>query len=101
MRWKVTSLIAVSTSSAAYQAPRVFSLKRFGCRGLLLGVAQSGVRSGLRVLRVTRDAAISDAARAAAREVLADAPKLQRHAALRLAVHDRLDPDARAALVTA
>ena len=69
--------------------------------GDVLGVAQSGVRSGLRVLRVTRDAAIIDAARAAAREVLADDPKLQRHTALRLAVHDRLDPDARAALVTA
>lgn len=69
--------------------------------GDVLGTVQAGGRSGLRVLRVSRDGSIIDAARAAARQVLADDPKLERHTALRYAVHDRLDPDARAALVTA
>ncbi|WP_407922524.1 ATP-dependent DNA helicase RecG [Agrococcus carbonis] len=69
--------------------------------GDVLGAAQSGVRSGLRVLRVARDGAIIDAARDAAAAVLAEDPLLERHTALRLAVHGRLDPDARAALVTA
>ena len=69
--------------------------------GDVLGVAQSGGRSGLKVLRVARDAGIIEAARAAAQRVLAEDSTLERHPALRLAVHDRLDPDARAALVTA
>nr|WP_241249177.1 ATP-dependent DNA helicase RecG [Agrococcus sp. KRD186] len=69
--------------------------------GDVLGLVQSGSRSGLKVLRVARDGAIIDAARAAARQVLDDDPRLERHRALRLAVHGRLDPDARAALVTA
>lgn len=69
--------------------------------GDVLGAAQSGGRSGLRVLRVARDVGIIEAARDAARDVLADDPTLVAHPALRLAVHARLDPDARAALVTA
>jgi ATP-dependent DNA helicase RecG len=69
--------------------------------GDVLGLVQSGSRSGLKVLRVSRDGTIIDAARAAARRVLDDDPRLERHRALRLAVHGRLDPDARAALVTA
>ncbi|WP_347754203.1 ATP-dependent DNA helicase RecG [Agrococcus sp. ProA11] len=69
--------------------------------GDVLGVAQSGGRSGLKVLRVARDGGIIEAARDAAQRVLADDPTLERHGALRLAVHARLDPDARAALVTA
>ncbi|GAA1426522.1 ATP-dependent DNA helicase RecG [Agrococcus citreus] len=69
--------------------------------GDVLGAAQSGGRSGLRVLRVARDVGIIEAAREAAREVLAADPTLVAHPALRLAVHSRLDPDARAALVTA
>jgi len=67
----------------------------------VLGAAQSGGRSGLRVLRVARDVSIIEAARDAARAVLDDDPTLAEHPALRLAVHARLDPDARAALVTA
>jgi len=69
--------------------------------GDVLGAAQSGGRSGLRVLRVARDVSIIEAARDAARAVLDDDPTLAEHPALRLAVHARLDPDARAALVTA
>ncbi|MFP5250886.1 MAG: ATP-dependent DNA helicase RecG [Actinomycetes bacterium] len=69
--------------------------------GDVLGVAQSGGRSGLKVLRVARDGAIIEAARTAARDVLDADPTLVAHPALRLAVHARLDPDARAALVTA
>ncbi|WP_413316541.1 ATP-dependent DNA helicase RecG [Agrococcus sp. 1P02AA] len=69
--------------------------------GDVLGHVQSGGRSGLRALRVARDGGIIEAARAAAHEVLADDPKLEHHTTLRLAVHARLDPDARAALVTA
>ncbi|WAC66403.1 ATP-dependent DNA helicase RecG [Agrococcus sp. SL85] len=69
--------------------------------GDVLGSAQSGARSGLRVLRVARDGTIIEAARAAARAVLDADPALERHPVLRHAVHERLDPDARAALVTA
>ncbi|WP_404312880.1 ATP-dependent DNA helicase RecG [Agrococcus terreus] len=69
--------------------------------GDVLGSAQSGGRSGLRVLRVARDGKAIEAARVAARALLDDDPTLERHPVLRLAVHDRLDPDARAALVTA
>ncbi len=69
--------------------------------GDVLGAAQSGGRSGLKVLRVARDAGIIEAARDAARAVLDADPKLLANPALRLAVDRRLDPDARAALVTA
>ncbi|WP_368074095.1 ATP-dependent DNA helicase RecG [Agrococcus sp. SGAir0287] len=69
--------------------------------GDVLGTTQSGGRSSLRLLRVTRDRAVIEAARDAALGVLAADPRLERHAALRLAVHRRLDPDARAALTSA
>ncbi|GAA2174319.1 ATP-dependent DNA helicase RecG [Agrococcus versicolor] len=69
--------------------------------GDVLGTAQSGGRSSLRLLRVTRDRAVIEAARESALGVLADDPRLERHAALRLAVHRRLDPEARAALTSA
>ncbi len=69
--------------------------------GDVLGTSQSGGRSSLRLLRVTRDRAVIEAARDAALAVLAADPRLERHAALRLAVHRRLDPDARAALTSA
>ncbi|WP_306231334.1 ATP-dependent DNA helicase RecG [Agrococcus beijingensis] len=69
--------------------------------GDVLGVMQSGGRSGLKVLRVARDGSIIEAARDAARAVLDVDSTLVEHPALRLAVHRRLDPDARAALVTA
>lgn len=69
--------------------------------GDVLGAAQSGGRSGLRVLRVARDVRLIEAARDAARDVLDADPRLIAHPALRLAVDSRLDPDARAALVTA
>ncbi|GEK81191.1 ATP-dependent DNA helicase RecG [Agrococcus baldri] len=69
--------------------------------GDVLGHVQSGGRSGLRVLRVSRDGTIIEAARDAARAVLDGDPKLERHSALRHAIDGRLDPDARAALVTA
>ncbi|WP_331711986.1 ATP-dependent DNA helicase RecG [Agrococcus jejuensis] len=69
--------------------------------GDVLGTTQSGGRSSLRLLRVTRDRAIIEQARDAALAVLAADPRLERHGALRLAVHRRLDPDARAALTSA
>ncbi|MFC7432618.1 MULTISPECIES: ATP-dependent DNA helicase RecG [unclassified Agrococcus] len=69
--------------------------------GDVLGTTQSGGRSSLRLLRVTRDRGVIEAAREAALAVLADDPRLERRRALRLAVHRRLDPDARAALTSA
>lgn len=69
--------------------------------GDVLGTRQSGGRSGLRLLRVTRDGKILAAARAAAQRVLAADPQLAEHGALRVAVGRRLDAAARAALTSA
>lgn len=69
--------------------------------GDVLGTSQSGGRSGLKLLQVTSHGAIIATAREAAAAVLADDPTLARHTALRYAVHQRLDPDARAALTAA
>ncbi|WP_345802824.1 ATP-dependent DNA helicase RecG [Microbacterium sp. AZCO] len=66
--------------------------------GDVLGDAQSGVRSSLRLLRVVKDADLIAEARDAAEHVLADDPALQRHAGLATAIERRVGMEERAAL---
>ena len=64
--------------------------------GDILGTAQSGRRSSLRLLEVIRDEALVDEAREAAQALVSEDPGLARHTALRervrlLAADDRSD----------
>ncbi len=67
-----------------------FELARFDLRsrreGDVLGAAQSGARSSLRLLRVVDDLEVITAARAEAEAVLAEDPALERHPGLAEAV---------------
>ncbi len=58
--------------------------------GDVLGAAQSGVRSSLRLLRVVRDEGVIRRAREAAAELLDDDPELSGHPALADALADAL-----------
>jgi len=66
--------------------------------GDVLGDAQAGARSSLRLLRVVKDADILSEARQEAERILADDPALIRHSALSAAIDRRLDSSERAAL---
>ncbi len=66
--------------------------------GDVLGDAQSGARSSLRLLRVVSDSELIAKARAAAEVVLDDDPALARHPGLAGAIERRLDRESRAAL---
>lgn len=66
--------------------------------GDVLGDAQSGVRSSLRLLRVVKDADIIAEARVAAEQVLEDDPALLRHTGLAAAIERRVSSEERAAL---
>ncbi|MFE7845127.1 ATP-dependent DNA helicase RecG [Microbacterium sp. NPDC057407] len=66
--------------------------------GDVLGDAQSGVRSSLRLLRVVKDADIIAEARTAAELLLADDPALLRHPGLAAALERRVGMQERAAL---
>ncbi|MCP2636657.1 ATP-dependent DNA helicase RecG [Microbacterium sp. HD4P20] len=66
--------------------------------GDVLGDAQSGARSSLRLLRVVKDADIITEARVAAERVLADDPALQRHTGLAAALERNVGMAERAAL---
>lgn len=66
--------------------------------GDVLGGAQSGARSSLRLLRVVTDAALITEARAEGERVLADDPALQRHPGLAAALERRVGVEERAAL---
>lgn len=66
--------------------------------GDVLGGAQSGVRSSLRLLRVVTDAELIVEARAVAETVLADDPALVRHPGLAAALERRVGIEERAAL---
>ncbi|KTR95076.1 ATP-dependent DNA helicase RecG [Microbacterium testaceum] len=66
--------------------------------GDVLGGAQSGVRSSLRLLRVVTDADLITEARAEGERLLADDPALQRHPGLSAALERRLGVEERAAL---
>ncbi|WP_366181565.1 ATP-dependent DNA helicase RecG [Actinomyces timonensis] len=66
--------------------------------GNVLGAAQSGRRSDLDLLRVRRDAALIERARAQGEAIIAADPALAEHRALAAAIADRLDDEARAYL---
>ena len=66
--------------------------------GDVLGDAQSGARSSLRLLRVVKDADIIAEARIAAEHVLADDPALDRHSGLAAALERSVGMAERAAL---
>ncbi|GAA2013036.1 ATP-dependent DNA helicase RecG [Microbacterium ulmi] len=66
--------------------------------GDVLGDAQSGVRSSLRLLRVVKDADLIAEARVAAERVLDDDPALSRHPGLAAAIERRVGMEERAAL---
>ncbi|MCH6229290.1 ATP-dependent DNA helicase RecG [Microbacterium sp. CFH 31415] len=66
--------------------------------GDVLGDAQSGARSSLRLLRVVKDADIIAEARIAAEAVLVDDPALTRHPGLAAALERRVGMEERAAL---
>lgn len=66
--------------------------------GDVLGDAQSGARSSLRLLRVVKDADIIAEARMAAEHLLADDPALLRHPGLTAALERRVGMEERAAL---
>ena len=66
--------------------------------GDVLGDAQSGARSSLRLLRVVKDADIISEARVAAEQVLADDPALLRHPGLAAALERNVGMAQRAAL---
>jgi ATP-dependent DNA helicase RecG len=66
--------------------------------GDVLGDAQSGVRSSLRLLRVVTDADLIAEARIAAEHVLAEDPTLARHRGLSAALERRVGMEERAAL---
>jgi ATP-dependent DNA helicase RecG len=66
--------------------------------GDVLGAAQSGVRSSLRLLRVLRDEKVIETARHEATAVVAADPDLTGHPALAEAIRDLLDPEREAYL---
>ncbi|NYF11308.1 ATP-dependent DNA helicase RecG [Leifsonia sp. AK011] len=66
--------------------------------GDVLGSTQSGGRSSLRLVRVTRDAEVIAEAREVAAAILADDPTLAQHTPLRDALDRRLDAEAEAFL---
>jgi ATP-dependent DNA helicase RecG len=66
--------------------------------GDVLGASQSGGRSQLKLLRVTRDGDIIEEARAAAAALLERDPALDGHPALRAAIERSSDEESRAFL---
>lgn len=66
--------------------------------GNVLGAAQSGRRSDLTLLRVTKDGRLIERARQEAEAVVADDPGLTEHRDLAAAIADRLDEESRAYL---
>ncbi|QIG40447.1 ATP-dependent DNA helicase RecG [Microbacterium sp. 4R-513] len=66
--------------------------------GDVLGDAQSGVRSSLRLLRVVKDADLIAEARIAAEKILDEDPTLSRHLGLAAAIERRVGMEERAAL---
>lgn len=66
--------------------------------GDVLGSAQAGVRSSLRLLRVVKDAGLIARARELAESILGDDPTLDRHPGLREVIGRRVSDEDRAAL---
>ncbi|GEP46580.1 ATP-dependent DNA helicase RecG [Microbacterium saccharophilum] len=87
---------AVAATTDGFQLAEV-DLELRG-EGDVLGDAQSGARSSLRLLRVVADADLIALARAAAEQVLDEDPALLRHAGLAAAIGRRVGQQERAAL---
>ncbi len=66
--------------------------------GDVLGAAQAGVRSSLKLLRVVKDSGLIVRARELGEEILRADPTLSRHAGLRVAIERRVSDEDRAAL---
>ena len=66
--------------------------------GDVLGAAQAGVRSSLKLLRVVKDSGLIVRARELGEEILRADPALSRHAGLRVAIERRVSDEDRAAL---
>ncbi|HEY8318312.1 MAG TPA: ATP-dependent DNA helicase RecG [Amnibacterium sp.] len=90
---RVTTVAATTDGFALAQAD--LELRR---EGDVLGASQSGARSQLKLLRVTRDGDIIEAARDAAAGLLEADPSLEAYPALRAAIERSSDEDARAFL---
>ena len=82
--------------STASSWPRSTSTLRG--EGDVLGDAQSGARSSLRLLRVVKDADLIAEARVAAEQLLAEDPALTRHPGVADAIERRVGMEERAAL---
>lgn len=84
-------LAAVASTTDGFALARVDLEARR--EGDILGTAQSGKRSSLRLLEVIRDEALVDEARQAAQDLVSSDPALTRHAALRERVRMLSDDD--------
>jgi ATP-dependent DNA helicase RecG len=79
-------LDAVASTTDGFELSRLDAeLRR---EGDVLGAAQSGLRSSLRLLSVVKDGEVIDEARAAADALVLDDPSLAEHPALAAAVHE-------------
>jgi ATP-dependent DNA helicase RecG len=83
-------LAAVASTTDGFELSRIDLATRR--EGDVLGVAQSGTRSSLRVLSVLRDAELIGRARVEAEAVVASDPDLTGHPALAAAMADLFDP---------
>jgi ATP-dependent DNA helicase RecG len=90
---RVTTVAGTTDGFALAQAD--LELRR---EGDVLGASQSGARSQLKLLRVTRDGDIIQDARDAAAALLEADPSLEAYSALRAAIERSSDEDARAFL---
>jgi ATP-dependent DNA helicase RecG len=87
---------AVAATTDGFELARIDLELR--AEGDVLGARQSGGRSGLRLLRVTRDGDLIAEAREVASGILANDPTFAAHPALREAIIRRLDESERAFL---
>ena len=83
-------LDAVAATTDGFELSKIDLMARR--EGDVLGAAQSGTRSSLRMLSVLRDADLIAAARVEADGVLAADPELARHPELAAAMADLFDP---------
>jgi len=84
-------LAAVESTTDGFELSRLdLQLRR---EGDILGAAQSGKRSGLKLLSLLEDEFVIARARERAQEVVAGDPTLERHPGLAHLVEDLVDPD--------
>jgi ATP-dependent DNA helicase RecG len=84
-------LDAVASTSDGFRLARVDLEQRR--EGDVLGVAQSGRRSGVRLLRLLQDEELIAAAREQATALVDTDPELAAHPAMRLAIEELLEPE--------